>query len=167
MNKPGIPTLARCAAALALASTLAPAVALTPADLQRCRTLVDDKARLVCYDALAGAPATRGAPAAPMGAGAAASPSVSAPPVTTPAADFGRTGAGATQIESRIDGLFEGWDRSSRLRLANGQVWQVIDGSNAALALRDPVVRVRRASLGSFLMEIEGTNRTVRVRRVD
>lgn len=156
-------------------------MALMPADLLRCRGLADDRARLACYDALAATarPATPAAapvapPVPPAGTAAGTAAVVAAPqPPAAPAAsptaetDFGRTGAGPQQVETRIDGLFEGWDRNTRIRLANGQVWQVIDGSAAALALRDPVVRVRRAALGSFLMEFEGTNRTVRVRRAE
>jgi hypothetical protein len=154
-----------------------PAQALTPADLQRCRALSEDRARLACYDALAAAqaapPTAPAASTAGPGASAAAMPPPAAAPAPAeaPAAEgaFGRpvVTSGPPQIESRIEGRFEGWDRNTRFRLANGQVWQVTDGSSATLRLTDPVVRVRRAALGSFLMEFEGSNRTVRVRRVD
>jgi hypothetical protein len=166
------------------AAALLAAVACTPAlaDLQRCRAIADDRARLACYDALAAAPAaaTPAAPAATAAPAAAAVPrsaaaaAIPAAPAATAArndAAFGlpATGAQAPQQEvvSRLPGLFEGWDRGSRIRLANGQVWQVADGTSAATALRDPVVRVRRAALGTYVMEIEGLTRTVRVRRVE
>lgn len=70
-------------------------------------------------------------------------------------------------MTSSLPGLFQGWGPNARLRLANGQVWQVVDGSSAALYLRDPAVTVRRAALGSYLMEIAGTNHAPRVRRVE
>jgi hypothetical protein len=167
---------------LALSSLLLPAAAVTPNDLQRCRALADDRARLACYDALAvasappavasPAPAMPATPTPPVPSAAGALATAPPAPAASPRpasgeADFGRASGSVSQVESRIAGVFEGWDRQTRLRLANGQVWQVIDGSQAALALRDPVVRVRRAAMGSFLMEFEGTNRTVRVRRVD
>jgi hypothetical protein len=156
--------------ALALALAAAPALALAPADLLRCRALGDDRARLACYDALPVPAPAAAAQVSPPAAAPAALPALRA--ATSPAApeaDFGRPAvvSGPQYIESRIDGPFEGWDRHTRIRLANGQVWQVTDGTQVTLRLRDPVVRVRRGALGSFLMEFEGSNRSVRVRRVD
>ena len=70
-------------------------------------------------------------------------------------------------ISTRIDGPFEGWGPRTRFKLANGQVWQVTDDSSAAYNLLNPQVTVRRAAFGSFVLEIEGANRTPRVRRVE
>ena len=63
--------------------------------------------------------------------------------------------------------MFEGWGPTSRIRLTNGQVWQVTDGSSAPLSLQSPRVTVKRALLGGYVMEFEGSNRTARVRRVE
>ena len=155
------------------------------AALRRCRGLSDAAARLACYDALP--LPTLAAPAAVPGVSAAAVasalPLTPVPPVVplvptaltapaqpaTPDAAFGleSRSPAVQEIVSRIDGLFEGWDPRSRIRLANGQVWQVIDGSTAAVGLRSPRVTVRRAALGSFMMDIEGLTRAPRVRRVE
>jgi hypothetical protein len=71
-------------------------------------------------------------------------------------------------VDSHIPGEFRGWEAGSRIKLANGQVWEVADGSRGALApVIDPKVRVRRGVLGSFYLEIEGLNRSPRVRRVE
>ena len=121
--------------------------------------------------ALAAAPPP---PAAPVAAAAGAAPAAPAPAATTAAqaaaeADFGlpASSRGPREITSTLPGLFPGWEPRARLRLANGQVWQVIDGSSAVLYLRDPVVKVQRGALGSFFLEIAGTNVSPRVRRVE
>ena len=71
------------------------------------------------------------------------------------------------EITSTIPGLFDGWGPRSLIRLANGQVWQGTDDSRGVYALRDPKVRVKRASMGSFVLDIEGANLLPRVRRVE
>lgn len=51
------------------------------------------------------------------------------------------------------------------ITLENGQVWRQTDGR---IKIRDgDMVTIRRAALGSFLLQVEGFNRTVRVKRVD
>lgn len=134
--------------------------------LRRCRALADAGARLACYDAL---------PLASRPASVTEPPAAAAPAPT--AAGFGLPAApeALERIESRFEGLdkglnngrFEGWGPRTRFRLANGQVWQVVDDSSASYWLPDPKVVVRRAALGSFVLEIEGAKRTVRVRRVE
>jgi hypothetical protein len=44
--------------------------------------------------------------------------------------------------------MFEGWRPNERIRLANGQVWQIADDSSSLLQRRDPKVTVRRGALG-------------------
>jgi hypothetical protein len=69
-------------------------------------------------------------------------------------------------IQSHIPGRFEGWGPSTSFRLANGQIWQVTDGSSGVHWIENPNVSVRRGMLGAFYLEIEGTNRSPRVRRL-
>ncbi len=142
---------------LALFLVLASGAALAQStDLQRCRSITDNGARLVCYDALAAGAGTAGR----------------APPATpaSAAAAFGlerqAMQAGADAIESQLTGLVEGWGPRSQFKLANGQVWQVIDGSSAVLYLKDPKVRIRRGAMGTFVLELDGTNETARVNRL-
>ena len=70
------------------------------------------------------------------------------------------------RIDTAIEGRFEGWIAKSQIPLANGQVWQVTDGSRATLELVNPKVVIRRGFMGAFYMEFEGTNQSPRVRRV-
>ena len=124
----------------------------------RCRGLTDASARLACYDAL------------PLPSVAAKSaPAVAAILPQTPA-QFGLESkaykAGLDSIESRIVGRFEGWNASSRIKFENGQVWQVSDDSSRFLDLNNPRIVVRRGALGAFYLEIDGTNHSPKVKRV-
>jgi hypothetical protein len=126
--------------------------------LQRCRALRDAAPRLACYDAipLTAAPAAAARPAAPAPAavfGFEARPSPTAPPPIE-------------AIESAIDGVFDGWLPRGQLKLANGQVWEVTDGSTTAYNLKNPKVKITRGVSGTFFMAIEGVSQTPRVRRV-
>jgi len=141
------------------------ALAQSGSGLAACRALTDAAQRLACYDALPLAPAT---PAAPTPPAVATAP---IPAASSPAGQFGfeqRALASAPEsIDTRIDGPFGGWGPKDRLRLANGQVWQVVDGSSATLNLQSPKVRVRRGMFGAFYLDIEGTGRSPRVKRLE
>lgn len=123
------------------------------AALLTCRALTDSGARLACYDAIpARAAATHTAAA-------------------TSAQSFGleqaRHEAPPTSIASTIVGNFSGWGPATVFTLANGQVWKVIDGSQADLApVSNPPVRIVRNLFGTMFLEIEGTNASPKVRRV-
>ena len=125
------------------------------AALLRCRDIADASKRLACYDALVGAAG---------GARADQSQSQQSPE------QFGIEGRTSKSeleaIESRIPGHFEGWDPRSRIKLANGQVWQIADDSSRYLYLDNPKVTIRRGLLGAFHLEIEGSMWSARVRRV-
>jgi hypothetical protein len=154
---------------LALAMA-APAAAQGTASLQACRALTDPAARLACYDALP-LPAAAPAPApAATAAPAAAVPAAPAAAAATAQSNFGLEAKAAQDapdaVDSTIEGRFEGWGSKTRIKLANGQVWEVSDGSQGVLNLSNPKVRVRRGVFGAFYMDIEGTNRSPKVRRV-
>ncbi len=149
--------------ALLLLAAAAPALA-DDAGILRCRAIKDSTARLACYDALP-LPSTQPA-TAPAGAAAAAPRPA---PSTTPEQFGFEQRLAATQleaIESTIPGRFEGWGPNDVIRFANGQAWQIADDSKGALWVENPKVRVRRGALGAFYLEVEGTNRSPRVKRV-
>jgi hypothetical protein len=157
----------RPAALLALLSALAAADARADdAALKACRQVADAARRLACYDALPLA-----APAATPAPPAAAAPAAVAAPAAPAAAQFGIEERSRPEppaaIESHIVGRFEGWEPRDRIKLANGQVWQIADDSRGVLYKNDPKVRVRRGALGAFYLELEGTNRSPRVIRVE
>jgi len=155
-----------------LAASL-PAMAQTEA-VARCRALADGAARLACYDAIPLGPAAPvqagNAPTATQAVPAvAATAAVPAATVAAPA-DFGLpkrdARAAAEVVESQIPGSFSGWEPKARWQLANGQVWELIDGSRGAYDLKDPKVRIRRGVVGNYLMEIEGVAQLLKVRRI-
>jgi hypothetical protein len=151
------PGLARLALLLVCTPTVA-----DDAPWLRCRSIADAAARLICYDAVRPAPVQQASqvPAAAPSAPLRADPS---------AQQFGlvqRAPESNDAIHSRLEGAFEGWGPRQVFKLANGQVWQSVETSSAYYALRDPKVTIRRAMLGSFLMEIDGVTQAIRVRRV-
>ncbi len=129
------------------------------ADLLLCRAIADPASRVACYDAIPVA-----APAKAAVAAAAADP----------AANFGLS---ATQmrkpsepdaVESTLLGTIDGWGPGTIFRLANGQSWRVADdSSNSITEQQNPKIRITRNALGTLFMEIEGTNKAPRVRRLN
>lgn len=151
-------------------------VQASDAELLRCRQISDASQRLRCYDALPVAGATASAAVAAPARAASPAPVVAAtagatPPAASPAADnFGLEGRGigtrVEAIETSIVGNFEEWGPNYRFNLANGQVWQVVDGSIGFRASSDSRVKIRRGMLGTFYLELVGTNRSPKVQRV-
>lgn len=148
------------------------------AALLRCRQLADGPARLTCYDAiplpvtvpLAPRPAAGAAPAAAPAA-AAAGVVLAAPSRLDMEQMFGREPAVLNAqrldaIETTIDGDFDGWVPGQRIRLANGQVWKVVDGSDDIMELHNPKVTVKRGLFGAIFLDIEGAHRNPKVTRV-
>ena len=114
----------------------------------KCRALPEAAGRLACYDAM------------PLGAAPGAnfgSETIKKKPDELPAA-----------MDSTVAGEFDGWGPNSRIKLANGQVWRIIDDSSAVLPRRsDTKVRIARNVFGTMFLSVEGTNQSAKVRRVD
>jgi hypothetical protein len=127
------------------------------AALLKCRTLSDIPARVACYDAI------------PVGA---AGPAVAPAPARTPEQNFGleavkQREAQPASIRSTVVGDFDGWGPGSQIRLANGQVWRVIDGSDAVLPrTKDAAVTIERNVFGTLFLKVDGGNSSAKVRRV-
>ena len=100
------------------------------------------------------------------------SPTASTPaPASTKAEAFGLPQETATiasqSIQSTTGANFYGWGPKERIRLQNGQVWEVTDGSSGTLSSPNTKVTVRKGAFGGFTMEFEGLNRSPKVRRVE
>jgi hypothetical protein len=141
--------------------------------LAACRAIKDDVARLECYDSLARR--TEAAVTAPA-ATATAATAVAAPAPAQPAPNredlFGRNtdtvrqaaGDELKELTAVVVAVQSTPGGKLVLQLDNGQVWSQVDSS--PLVLRDGAhVKIRRASLGSFLLTEVGHNRSIRVRR--
>lgn len=127
----------------------APAPAPTP-DLASCAAIAEPGARLACYDALTGR--------------AAEAPS---------AGDFGlpraqETPEEAPSLSAHIAGPFKEWKKGTRVTLDNGQVWKVMTDSHGydSTMPDNAEVTITRGFLGAYWMKIHGTNRTLKVKRV-
>ena len=124
------------------------------ATVLQCRSLADAASRLACYDAM------------PVGQ--------ARPAVAAAGADFGREAVKPKQeaqpkaIESTIVGQFSGWRPNTRITLANGQVWRIVDDSASDLPpTRNQKVRIERNLFGTFFLKIDGSNDSAKVRRVE
>lgn len=140
---------------------LASTASASDADVLKCRALGDAGARLACYDAI------------PVGAKPAVAAAAPAPgAVRSKEENFGMEAKKQreeepTSITSTVAGEFQGWGPGSQIRLANGQVWRIIDGSEAVLPrMRDAKVRIERNMFGTLFLKVEGTNSSAKVRRV-
>jgi hypothetical protein len=159
--------------ALMLVST---AAAADNAALLQCRQLEDGPVRLACYNAIpasATAPAAvaAAAPSAPAAAAAPAYDTVAAPTRAQMEQMFGQEppilkSVRLNTLETTIAGPFDGWVPGQRIRLANGQVWKVVDGSEDIMEARDPKVTVKRGLLGAIFLDIDGAHRLAKVQRV-
>ncbi|WP_343732958.1 hypothetical protein [Duganella sp.] len=154
--------------ALMLVSTAALA---DDAALLKCRQLEDGPVRLACYNAIVVNPAAPAPAAAAARTAAPAYTTVAAPTEAEMAAMFGREpevlkSARLNSIETSINGPFDGWVRGQRIRLANGQVWKVVDDTEDVVELNNPKVTVKRGLLGAIFLDIEGAHRNPKVQRV-
>ena len=150
--------------------------------LLHCRTIADAAARVACYDAIPVAPAARveGGAAVPGATAAPAPRAVAAAPAAAPAAPAANTEAGfgldtmakdrtadLKSIESTVVGKIEGWGPTTQFKLANGQVWRVVDGSSEWFMERtNPKVVLSRNALGTIFFEVDGAKQPPRVRRI-
>lgn len=82
---------------------------------------------------------------------------------------FGAMAERTPEVSASLDGTFTGWSRGTRIRLENGQVWEVVEGATfrPVRPVERPAVTVRRAAFGSFLLRVDGYNASVRVRRIE
>jgi len=141
----------------------APAVPQAP-----CASINDDVQRLACYDKQAG----RGAAPAAAVPQTPTPPSAIAPASSLPApqafglysAEHPKAPPAKGKLEARVIALGASGDGRPTVTLEGGAVWELRDEEDPLLAVGDTVL-IRRAALGSFLMDTP-TKRTHRVRRL-
>lgn len=152
--------------------------------LDACNELTDADARLACYDAAVDrskqSTASGPAPANPQPAAPAqAEPAKTGAGTLSQEDLFGKSGEEVERTvqeatgNAPIDSLSATVSKLQRysydkvlITLDNGQVWKQIDGSSLRLRVGD-AVEIERASLGSFMLKKQGSNRTMRVSRED
>lgn len=182
----------RWTAALALFFITTGAKADIHQSLLDCKQLTDNSARLSCYDRLAATfvsqeasavvavpgtavPGTAAEAVAPASAPAAVTSVVATPATATPsaeviAADFGKTQSRPSdqveQLQATVKSLSRNKMRKLLITLENGHTWRQTEDDSIQLKAGDSVT-IEKASFGSFLLSKTGTNRKVRVKRVE
>lgn len=173
-----------CRLSAGLALLLSPALPLpvqadgpTSAQWSACRTLVEDAARLACYDRLATAvqPARPEAVTATPPASPAVPASAPAASVRAGAAQAGDFGSEAVRkpkaeelsvLSATVLGTVDGIRRDQILRLDNGQRWRVIDDKDIDFVSEAPKVRIERNLIGTYWMRLGERGPAFKVRRV-
>jgi hypothetical protein len=80
---------------------------------------------------------------------------------------FNDDGMDRGEVVSRTEGDFSGWNQNTVVRLENGQWWQVTEPQSFSIPKQSqPTITISPAMLGSWLMKVEGYNRSVRVTRI-
>lgn len=138
--------------------------------LSKCRQIQEVAARAACYDRFVDAHY-------PMGSGDSVETSV--PAVPDAQSLFGTNDAEAKRIVEtslaieqidRIEAVVTEVRKSANEKLTvtldNGQVWRQLDSKPMRLKSGETVI-VRKASLGSFLLEKSSGSRSIRVKRAD
>ncbi len=142
------------------------------ADASACKAIADPAGRLACYDQLNAPPASP-APAAPA-IKPAAEPAAAAAATPTPVETerFGaetlpaKPGEVPEAIESRISGLFKGWEKDTEFKLDNGQVWRCVNCRDVYYQVENPAVTVKRGFMGNYWLQVEGLNTRATVKRI-
>lgn len=124
-------------------------MAADDAPFMRCRGIGDDSRRLACYDAVERPSPAQVKQAQEQTFGLAA-----------------KVGERLEAIESHIPGNFDGWEAGQKIILANGQVWQVADDSSGFVTGNNLKAKVARGAIGAMYLEIEGSRKVPRVKRV-
>jgi len=73
------------------------------------------------------------------------------------------------EIDSTIPGTFTGWNDGSTFTLANGQIWRVTDARSPleGIKVKNPVVHIKPGFLDSWILSVDGYNKTAKVERIE
>ena len=69
-------------------------------------------------------------------------------------------------INSRIDGQFNGWDGPTRFHLENGQIWETRSSRTYRYSALNPEVLITRHWPGIYRLRIVDTGQSIQVRRI-
>jgi hypothetical protein len=69
------------------------------------------------------------------------------------------------QITSRILGEFKGWSGYTEFQLENGQVWKQSSEGLLIVRINNPTVTIKKSFFGTYTLNVEGVNSSIKVRR--
>ena len=70
------------------------------------------------------------------------------------------------QITSRILGEFKGWSGYTKFQLENGQIWQQSSEGLLIVRMNNPTEIIKKSFFGTYNLNVEGVNSTIKVRRI-
>ena len=70
------------------------------------------------------------------------------------------------QITSRILGEFKGWSGYTKFQLENGQIWQQSSEGLLIVRMKNPPVTIKKSFFGTYNLNVESVNSTIKVRRI-
>ena len=70
------------------------------------------------------------------------------------------------QIASRILGEFKGWSGYTEFQLENGQVWKQSSTGLLIVRINNPTVTIKKSFFGTYNLNVEGVNSTIKVKRI-
>ena len=70
------------------------------------------------------------------------------------------------QITSRILGEFKGWSGYTKFQLENGQMWQQSSEGLLIVRMNNPTVIIKKSFFGTYNLNVESVNSTIKVRRI-
>ena len=70
------------------------------------------------------------------------------------------------QITSRVLGEFKGWSGYTKFQLENGQIWQQSSEGLLIVRINNPTVTIKKSFFGTYNLNVEGVNSTIKVRRI-
>ncbi len=73
---------------------------------------------------------------------------------------------GGDRLRTRAVGDYGLWKRGVQVELENGQIWEIIDRKEVYNKASNPQVRIERGLFSAFYLHVDGTSRSLRVRRV-
>ena len=69
------------------------------------------------------------------------------------------------QITSRILGEFKGWSGYTEFQLENDQVWKQSSEGLLIVRIKNPTVTIKKSFFGTYTLNVEGVNSSIKVRR--
>jgi len=73
---------------------------------------------------------------------------------------------GSDDLSGTAVGDFGMWQRGQRVRLENGQVWEVVDYNRIFHKASNPEVTIKKGFLGSYYMHMDGLGKGIKVKRL-
>ena len=131
-------------------------------ELLECRQIEDVEERVACYDGIVDTRLAAKTETVPDAQALFGTNDAEAKRIVEESLDIEQI----DRIEARVTGVKDSSGRKMVVALDNGQTWRQLDNKSLHLESGEAVI-VRKASLGSYLLEKESGSRPIRVKRIN